>query len=215
MKVINEAVEMVAVGDLKLHPRNVNQGDTGAIHQSIERNGFYGTIVAQKSTGHVLAGNHRLRAAQQSNATELPVVWVDVDDDHALRILLADNRTTRLGVDDPEALADLLQEILSDQGTLDGTGYDGDALDELLADLGREIDGPDDPGAQIDRAEELREQWGTERGQVWEVPSATVPGKSHRLMCGDSTSEEDVGRLMGGERAVEPILVGEPAEAAA
>jgi len=53
---------------------------------------------------------------------------------------------------------------------------------------------PDDPGAQIDKAEELQEKWQVQRGQVWQV------GR-HRLMCGDSTSAEDVGRLMGEERA--------------
>jgi hypothetical protein len=58
-----------------------------------------------------------------------------VDDDRALRILLADNRTTRLGADDPAALAELFREILVDTGTLAGTGFDGDALDEILADI--------------------------------------------------------------------------------
>lgn len=137
MEIINQAVEMVPPGALKLHPRNVNDGDVGAIHESIQHNGFYGTIVAQRSTGYVLAGNHRLQAAQHAGATEVPVVWVDVDDDHALRILLADNRTTRLGNDDPEALARLLQEIADTAGTLDGTAYSGDDLDELLAGLSR------------------------------------------------------------------------------
>lgn len=135
MKVLNQSVEMVPVGALRLHPRNVNNGDVGAIHESIKHNGFYGTIVAQRSTGYVLAGNHRLQAAQHAGAAEVPVVWVDVDDDHALRILLADNRTTRLGSDDPEALARLLQEIADTAGTLDGTAYSGDDLDELLRDL--------------------------------------------------------------------------------
>lgn len=136
MDILNEALESVAVADLKLHPWNVNEGDIGAIHQSIEHNGFYGAVVAQRSTGYVLAGNHRLQAAQAAGAESVPVIWVDVDDEHALRILLADNRTTRLGHDDPAALADLLNEILDSAGTLDGTGYTGDDLDELLADLG-------------------------------------------------------------------------------
>lgn len=70
-----------------------------------------------------------------------------------------------------------------------------------------------DPGPQIDQAAELQEKWGTAVGQIWEIPSKRVPGKSHRLMCGDSTSPDDVTRLMAGERAIlfatdPPYLVG-------
>lgn len=158
MKVLNQSVEMVPVGALRLHPRNVNNGDVGAIHESIKHNGFYGTIVAQRSTGYVLAGNHRLQAAQHAGATEVPVVWVDVDDDHALRILLADNRTTRLGSDDPEALARLLQEIADTAGTLDGTGYSDDDLDELLADLDQD-GAEDDSELAPDQTGQLTEQY--------------------------------------------------------
>src|SRR5690606_1183211 len=199
MRILNQSVELVSLDKLRPHPKNPRQGDVGAIHESIEHNGFYGVVVAQRSTGYILAGNHRYMAAEHAGATAIPVAWVDVDDDAALRILLADNRTNDLASYDDHALAELLQGLMTETGTLDGTGYDGDVLDELLAELGIGQDAPDaseDPGAQIDRAEELREKWGTERGQIWAIPSKTVPGRSHRLMCGDSTSAEDVGRLL-------------------
>lgn len=146
MQIVEQQYELVALDALHLHPRNVNQGDIGAIHGSIAHNGFYGAVIAQRSTGRILAGNHRYQAATQSKAETIPVIWVDVDDEAALRILLADNRTTRLGHDDPAALAELLQEIQADTGTLDGTGYDGDALDQLLKDLegNKEAEPPED-----------------------------------------------------------------------
>ena len=135
MKIINEATELVALDKLKPHPKNPRQGDVGAIHVSIEANGFYGSVIAQKSTGHIIAGNHRYLAAKHANAEAIPVTWVDVSDEEAVRILLADNRTNDLATYNDDALAELLQDLMKQTGSLDGTGFDGDALDELLADL--------------------------------------------------------------------------------
>ena len=134
--VINENVELVAASSLSAHPDNPRQGDLGAIYESIKANGFYGTIVAQRSTGRILAGNHRWLAAQDAGIDEVPVCWVDVDDDTARRILLADNRTNDLASYNDQALAELLTLIELETGSLDGTGYDKDALDDLLNDLG-------------------------------------------------------------------------------
>jgi hypothetical protein len=135
-KHLNEEYEMVPIGRLIPHERNVNQGDWGAIQQSIEANGFFGALVVQRSTGKILAGNHRYAVAKSLGFTELPVTWVDVDDDKALRILLADNRTARLGTDNDGALAALLAELSETPAGLAGTGFNGDDLDQLIADLG-------------------------------------------------------------------------------
>lgn len=122
---------------LNVHPDNPRQGDVGAIIQSIETNGWYGTLVAQVSTGNVLAGNHRLQAAIHCGLDRVPVHWVDVDDETATRILIADNRTSDLARNDDDVLAELLREIAVADDGLSGTGYDGEDLDRLLADIER------------------------------------------------------------------------------
>ena len=132
-KTINTGIEDVPLSRLKFHPRNANQGDFGAIQQSVEANGFYGTIVANKRTGHILAGNHRYAVAKQMGFERVPVSWVDVDAEQELRILIADNRTTRLGIDNEAQLAELLSELAATPAGLLGTGFDGDDLDELIA----------------------------------------------------------------------------------
>ena len=133
--IVRQEYETVSVDALKPHERNVNQGDLGAIVESIGANGFYGAVIAQQSTGKILAGEHRWRAAITQGLGFIPVLWVDVDDAAALRILLVDNRTSRLGTDDPAKLSELLQSILSDVGDLSGTGYSSEDLDEILSDL--------------------------------------------------------------------------------
>ena len=54
-----QAYELVAPRALRPHPRNPRRGDVDAIEESIAENGFYGCVVAQRSTGYILAGNHR------------------------------------------------------------------------------------------------------------------------------------------------------------
>jgi len=125
------------IGELKAHPDNPRQGDLGAIITSIENNGWYGTVVAQRSTGYVLAGNHRLMAAKSIGMETVPVYWVDVDDEQANRILLADNRASDLATYDDSALADILANLVDTDLGLTGTGFDDADLEALLFDLDR------------------------------------------------------------------------------
>lgn len=129
---LNQSYELTPLDKLTTHPENPRRGDVSAIADSIHAHGFYGTVVAQRSTGHVLAGNHRLMAARQEGLTELPVVWIDVDDDRARRILIADNRTSDLGSYDDALLIELLADLALSEQSLAGTGYTSDDL-ELLA----------------------------------------------------------------------------------
>jgi ParB-like chromosome segregation protein Spo0J len=126
-------IEYVALDTLHTHPRNARDGDIGAIITSIQQNGWFGTVVAQKSTRYILAGNHRFQAARQIGMTHVPVFWVDCDDERALAILIADNRTSDIGRWDEQGLIDILSD-LNQSDMLLGTGYDTEDLAKLLGD---------------------------------------------------------------------------------
>jgi ParB-like chromosome segregation protein Spo0J len=135
----------VALDRLKLHPDNPNQGDLGALMESIAVNGWAGAVWAQRSTGYVLDGNHRLIAAREFKLAAVPVIWLDVDDAQAIRLAIAANRIARLGLDDQAILADLLSQLATTDAGVAGTGYDSDDLDRLLKDLAGDVDQLDMP----------------------------------------------------------------------
>lgn len=132
----DQEYELVATSVLRPHPKNARKGDTAAIFDSIGANGFYGACVVQKSTGYILAGNHRWKAARRAKLPQIPVIWLDVDDDRAMRILLVDNRTNDVSGYDDTALAAILSE-LAGASDLTGTGYDEGDLDKLLGELAK------------------------------------------------------------------------------
>lgn len=152
---IKLATEMIDLDTVKLHPRNPNQGDVGAISELIKQNGWYGTIVVNKRTMHVCAGNHRVLAAQALGMAQLPAYIVDVDEQKELQILLADNQASRVAKTDEEMLVEILEEM-SEAGSLDGTGFDFDDLDDLVARLGDAETTPFQPfaGAYAESEEE-------------------------------------------------------------
>lgn len=190
--IINETIEQVPIGDLQPHPRNPRRGDVGAIQASIGHHGFYGTVVAQRSTGRILAGNHRWLAAKAAGLTEVPVAWVDVDDEQAERILLVDNRANDLASYDDEALLDLLRELQATDDGLAGTGFDDAAMDALLAEAAG-APSEDEDSAEED-AVDVPQDPVSRTGDVWSLGA-------HRLACGDSTNADTVAALMQGETA--------------
>jgi ParB/RepB/Spo0J family partition protein len=125
----------VDIDSVEPHPRNVRQGDVGAISESLEHNGQYRPIVVQRSSNKILAGNHTWKAAKALGWKKIAVTYVDVDDEKALRILIADNRTNDLASYDNSALAELLTELATTEQMFEGTGFDGSDVDDLIKEL--------------------------------------------------------------------------------
>ena len=198
-RVINKEIEQVAIDLLKHHPRNANQGDVEAIKKSLAVNGWYGSVVANMSTKHILAGNHRVMAAKALGWETVPVQWVDVTPEEELRILVVDNRTTRIGQDDTTKITDILAELANTPIGLEGTGYGASDLDALIDELA----GAADPAELLTDPDEVPEEVETrcKPGDLW------ILGR-HRLLCGDSTSVDDVARLMDG--AVAEMMFTDP-----
>jgi hypothetical protein len=132
MKMIEQTFDpAIPVDAIHEHPDNPRRGDDDAVGASIARNGFFGAILVQRSTGNVIAGNTRFRVMSEEGHDSLPGFWVECDDETATRILLADNRTSDLAFYDDEALFGLLKTLVESEG-LDGTGYDRAAYELLL-----------------------------------------------------------------------------------
>lgn len=127
-KLVNATID-----DLLPHPQNPRRGNLDVIKASIQRNGFYGAVAAQKSTKFILVGNHRWQAAKELGHKTVPTLWLDVDDATALRILLVDNRANDLADHNTRDLAKLLERLRDE--SLEGTGYTDDDLKELLNEL--------------------------------------------------------------------------------
>lgn len=125
-------ITMYPVAELRTYHRNPRIGNTDAIAQSLRVNGQYRPIVVNRGThtgrpNEVLAGNHTLKAARDLGWDTIAAVTVDVDEDQAARIVLADNKTA----DDATYDDRLLLELLADLPDLEGTGYRPKDIEEI------------------------------------------------------------------------------------
>lgn len=121
--------ETVQIQNIKPYPVNPREGDIGAIVESLQAHGQYRPIVANKQTGHILAGNHTYEAAKQLGWFEVAVTWVDVDPDQELKIVLVDNRTSDLATYDDEELKKHLIYISGKKGT----GFNAEDISDILS----------------------------------------------------------------------------------
>lgn len=131
----------------------------------------------------VLYGHGRLMAARAEGWTEIPTVTVeDLTEDQRRAFIHADNLLGETGYD-----KDLLR---SEAQALQAAGFDitlvgfdaaGIQLQSIEAQL-EEIEEADDLDAEAAPAR-------VRRGQIWQLGD-------HRLMCGDSTSAEELKQLV-------------------
>ena len=67
---------IVDIDSVEAHPKNVRQGDIGAISESLKAHGQYRPIVVDKRTNRILAGNHTWKAAKSLGWTEISAGFI-------------------------------------------------------------------------------------------------------------------------------------------
>lgn len=202
---------LAAVKPWARNPRK-NKKAIAPVAKSIERFGFVSPVVIWLGGDRMVAGHTRLLALQSLLAKSgafvppgapgpglVPVRFQEFKSEaEADAYALADNRLAEIAEWDEDALPDVLRGIQAeDAALLQLTGWTEAQLGNLLR-MGQE--GEADDEAPVDRAEELQRKWQTERGQLWQVPSRTTPGRAHRILCGDSTDAADVEKLRGDDK---------------
>lgn len=177
--------EMVYMDINKLIPyvNNPRKNDAAvdAVASSIKNFGFKGPIVID-GNNEIINGHTRLKAAKKLGLSEVPVIVAnDLTEEQIRAFRLVDNKTSELSVWDDSLLATELYMI----DNLEMSQFGFDDLEGLLDEQTEvheddyEIDVPVEPKAK--------------RGEIYQL------GR-HRLMCGDSTSKEDVLKLADGHK---------------
>ena len=196
-----KSLRRVKASELRASPHNWRrhpESQARAMRGLLEEIGFAGACLARETkAGLELIDGHLRRDLAEDE--KIPVLVLDLTAAEARKLLATYDPVGGMAETDGERLAALLGKIK--------TGSEGvqRLLDELATRSGGHQDIAEEPGAQVDRATELQKQWGTELGQLWEIP-----GKAgvHRVLCGDSTKEADVGRVTGGQKPF--IMVTDP-----
>jgi DNA modification methylase len=207
MKKAARWIDYMPLVDVEGATRNPKKHAAG-IADAIGRFGYADGVILDERTGRLVAGHGRvetLRAMEAAGETPpdgvevskagwlLPVQrgWSSRSDKEAEAFLVAHNRLTEEGGWDDVALLELLDQF--DDEELAGMGVDEAYLDEL-AERVDELSEPEIPEGEDAGAGEPPADPVSQRGEIY----ALGP---HRIMCGDSTSAEDVEALLGGEKA--------------
>ena len=157
--------------------------------QAIETYGFKVPIIAM-SSGEVVDGHLRLKAALRMGLTSVPVILADdltAPQIKAFRLLA--NRSASWALWDDDLLRQELEELRLDDFDLSLTGFDADEILEILTGEETTTDGQTDEDSVPDTGPTI-----TCPGDVW------ICG-NHRVICGDSTDANTYDVLMANEIA--------------
>jgi len=182
-------IVMVSVADLigsVYNPRKWSKDQLEALKESIRRFGVCDPLIvnsAPERKNVVIGGHMRLAAAKELGYTEIPVVYLniaDIEREKELNIRLNKN----LGEFSFDLLAKFNEDFLKD------AGFSSEELDEIFA--------VEPTPEEFDLSKELAklniENIDAKKGDIFEADGC-------RLMVGDSTIEEDIMKLMNGEKA--------------
>lgn len=176
-------IRSVKIKEIKPYDRNAKKHDDTQINnvaESIRQFGFVQPIVID-SNGVIVIGHCRFEAAKRLKYAEVPCIMVDdltPEQVDALRIV--DNKTNESPWD-----IDLLTKELQD---MDLSMFDFEW--DFIEDPTESAEITEDEAPEVDKTNAPISKF----GQIWKL------GR-HRLMCGDSTSEENVKALLGGAKA--------------
>ena len=179
------------------NPKNPNTHPDSQIQllgRIIRQTGWRQPITVSTRSGFIVKGHGRLAAALLEDLQEVPVDYQDyATEAEEYADLVADNRLAELAEIDQRMLADIFADIDTGEIPLELTGYLESEVEDIIASLSEalttELTEPDD-------IPDLPEEQDTisQPGDLW------ILGR-HRLLCGDSTKDTDVERLMDGEKA--------------
>lgn len=160
------------------------------IKRSIEEFGYVDPIIINED-GTIIGGHQRCTVLKDLGYEEVDVVVVSLDKQREKALNIALNKIT--GEWDELKLKDLLLDLDLGDYDISLTGFESEELTDLVDRLAIEPEAIDDDFDESEMLEQISEPK-TKLGDVWKL------GR-HRLMCGDSTSQEDVATLMKGELA--------------
>ena len=182
------------ITDIRPYEKNPRHNDSAveAVAKSIKEFGWQQPSVVDKDMG-VIVGHTRLKAAELLGLTEVPVVVADhLTPEQVQAYRIADNKTGEIAEWDYALLPMELKDLQNADFDLSVLGFDPEELDKLLNGDGEDTvtEGETEP----DAVPEVPEEPVSKRGEIYQL------GR-HRLMCGDSTSPDDVGCLMQNVKA--------------